>query len=115
MSFIVKQDGYEYAAITCGVIFLLPQIYSGLKTKELKDVSGASLLFVMFGSVLWAYYMYENDMYTYAAFTFFVTFQSLLLITLKIVFYYQRVNEHMLSFEQPPPPPPVCIPCETRV
>lgn len=105
MSLIVDQEGYQYASLVAATVFLLPQLRLTYKSRCARDLSTASLLFVVFGSFLWAFYMYENVMYLYATLTAFVGVQAIALILLQAYFYYQRVNEHMLTFDKPPLPP----------
>ena len=105
MSVITQHDGYEYAAIACGSTFLLPQLYSAVKSHQLRHVSGTSLTLIMSGSILWGLYMYENELYIYASLAGFVALQAMILLILKMVYYYQRVNKHMRSFDAEDIPP----------
>lgn len=102
MSIIVDQEGYQYASLVAATIFLLPQIQLGLKTSSLKDVSTSSMVLIVFGSTLWAFYMYENNLMIYAALTTFVGTNALCIIILQMYYYYSRVNEHMQTLDQPP-------------
>ena len=104
MAFIVDQEGYQYASLVAATVFLIPQLRLGYKTESLKDISTTSMIFVLFGSSLWAFYMYENALYVYAGMTLFVGLQATAVMLMQVHQYYARVNEHMLSFEQPPPP-----------
>jgi uncharacterized protein with PQ loop repeat len=105
MSMITQHDGYEYAAVVCGSIFLLPQLHSAIKTHQLRHVSGASLMLILVGSVLWGFYMYESNLILYASLSGFVCLQAAVIFMLKIVYYYQRVNKHMRSFDAEDEPP----------
>lgn len=104
MSFVVEQEGYQYAALVAATAFLIPQIRLGYVTGSLKDVSTTSLVFIVFGSTLWAFYMYENTMIVYAALTIFVGLNALSIIGMQLYFYYSRVNDHMKTLDKPPAP-----------
>ena len=103
MSLLVNQQGYQYASIVAASIFLLPQIRIAYKLKSLKEISTLSLLLIMFGAILWTYYMYENDLKLYACLTLFVSINAFILISMQIYYYYLRINQHMLTFDKPPP------------
>ena len=105
MSIVVEQDGYQYASLIAASVFLTPQIYLAYKTKSLKDISTCSLLFILVGSLLWAFYMYETQFIVYSVLTLFVGIQALLLLCMQFYFYYNRVNVHMKSFDVPPTQP----------
>lgn len=109
MSLIVDQEGYQYASLVAATVFLLPQLRLTYRSRCAKDLSTVSLLSVVFGSFLWAFYMYENVMYLYATLTAFVGVQAIALILLQAYFYYQRVNDHMLTFDRPPQPPVIAV------
>ena len=104
MSFIVEQEGYQYASLVAATVFLMPQIKLATKTKNLKELSTSSMVLIVFGSSLWAFYMYENSMLVYAALTTFVGLNAVVLLFMQMYYYYNRVNEHMQSFDQPPGP-----------
>ena len=105
MDLITRHEGYEYVSLTLATTFLIPQIYSGYRSGSLKEVSAASLWFVCFGSSLWAIFMIENNMILYAIPTGFVTLCSIITLLMKWMFYYRRVNDHFVSFDQPSAPP----------
>ena len=101
--FITQHDGYQYAALSCATLFLLPQLYVGYRSGSLKDVSAASQWLIFFGSILWAIYMYENKYIIFTITTLFVTFTSLSILCMKFFYYQKRVNAHFRSFDQTPP------------
>ena len=103
LEFITKHDGYEYAALSCATMSLLPQLYVGYRSGSLKDVSAASQWLIFFASGLWAIYMYENAYYTFTATTMFVNISSLSILLMKFTYYQRRVNAHFRSFDQQPP------------
>lgn len=103
LDFITQHDGYEYAALTCASIFLLPQLYVGYRSGSLKDVSAASHWFIFFGSALWAIYMYENSYIIFTCTTIFVNLTALAILCMKFFYYQKRVNAHFKSFDQQPP------------
>tara|TARA_B100001094_G_scaffold197963_1_gene192070 strand:- start:442 stop:786 length:345 start_codon:yes stop_codon:yes gene_type:complete len=105
MDIITQHDGYEYLSLSLVTLFLVPQIYSGYKSGSLKDVSAASLWFVFFGSALWGNYMIEHNLIYFSIPTFFVTLCSSITLLMKLKFYYKRVDEHFVSFDQPSAPP----------
>lgn len=103
LEFITKHEGYEYAAMTFATICLFPQIWSGYRSGSLKDMSAASQWLILFASLLWAIYMYDNNYITYMFVTFIVTGSSLTLLCMKFYYYQKRVNNHFRSFDQQPP------------
>lgn len=105
MDYVTKHEGYEYASLVCGTVFLIPQIYSGYRSGQLKDLSAASMWLIFFGGILWSFYMYENEYYTLSIATVFTTFNALVLLCMKFFYYQKRVNSHFESFDIPPGPP----------
>jgi uncharacterized protein with PQ loop repeat len=103
LDFITRHDGYEFAALSCATLCLLPQLYVGYRSGSLKDVSAASHWLIFFGSILWAIYMYENNYIIFTATTLFITVTSLSILCMKFLYYQKRVNIHFRSFDQAPP------------
>uniref|UniRef100_A0A6C0F671 PQ-loop repeat-containing protein n=1 Tax=viral metagenome TaxID=1070528 RepID=A0A6C0F671_9ZZZZ len=103
MYVLVNQQGYQYASIAAATLFLLPQIRVAYKLKSLKEISTISLIFILVGSILWTFYMYENQMRIYAILTLFVSLNSFILLFMQFYYYYLRINQHMLKFDKPPP------------
>ena len=101
MSFIVENNVYQHVALVFATCFLVPQVYQGYTNKSLVDVSSMSLVAVTLSSGLWAMYMYESDMMHFAIATSFVGINAIVLLCMKVVFYYMRVNEHYKTFGKP--------------
>lgn len=105
LELVTQHDGYEYSALICATIFQLPQIISGYRSGTLRDMSAASQWLIFIGSSFWAVYMYENQLYHFLAGTVFVNVTSLLLLAMKLRYYYRRVNhlnDHLKSLDQDP-------------
>ncbi len=102
MEYITRHDGYEYVAMVFGTTFLLPQLYYGWVNNSFKDVSVVSMGFIMTSGILWAIYMYENQLYIYAAMTTFVIMCAFAIVMSKIILYYRRVDEHFKTFDNKP-------------
>ena len=105
---IVETEFYKYASFVFACSFLLPQIYSGYKTKSLRDVSGFSI-----AGCMWAFYLYEIELIYYTIATIFVCLNALIVFTMKIWFYYSRVNEHLKTLDAPPQPLFSCPHCNS--
>ena len=98
---LVNNDSYKYTSLACATTFLLPQIWYGLRTKCLKDVSTLSLLMIFLGGLLWSIYLYENEMWAALAPTLFLCSNAAMLVIMSYAYYFQRVNDHWKSFDQP--------------
>jgi len=98
---IVTEDIYKYSAMFCATTFLIPQILLSSKTKSMKDISLTSLFMISLGSFLWGLFLFEEKQIIYLATTILVLATSVTLKTMSIIFYYNRVNEHWKSFDQP--------------
>ena len=101
MSFLLDNKVYQYVAITFATMFLVPQTYSGFKSRSLVDVSAGSMVIVAFSSGLWGLYMYKTSVVYYAVASYFVGLNAITLLVMKVVFYYERLNEHLKSFDKP--------------
>ena len=95
-------ESYQYIAIGFGGLFLVPQIVMGYKTGSLRDVSTTMLVFIVIGSGLWGYYMYESGFELYVYATGFLCISAILLIFMQLWQYYLRFKEHVNTFEQKP-------------
>ena len=104
MESIVDEVGYQYAALACATCFIIPQIRLAYVTRSAKDVSTASMVFVIAGSALWGVYMYEKRLIAYTVLTLFVGTCATSMVIFQFYLYTQRVNSHMLSFDKPPTP-----------
>ena len=98
---IVKEDVYKYSAIFCATTFLIPQIVLSYTTKSMKDISISSLIIISIGSSLWGLYLYEYEQIIYLFATVLVLLTSIILLSMSVSFYYNRVNEHWKSFDKP--------------
>ena len=97
---IVHEDAYKYSAMFCATFFLVPQVFRSYYTGSAKDVSTASHLMIISGTVLWCLYVFEIKEYYYMAATIFLGLHSIFLICLQIHFYFVRVNTHWKSFDK---------------
>ena len=104
MEVIIQNNYYQYIAVGFATTFLLPQIRLGYKKTSLQEISSISLVMISIASGLWACYMFELQYMYYVAATSFVGICSLILLTMKILFYYRKVNEHLKSIDQQPQP-----------
>lgn len=112
MSLFIQNDYYQYVALCFASIFLLPQLRLGYNNQSLKEVSSASFVLIVIASSLWAIYMFEQGFIYFVVPTVFVGITAITGIIMQATYYYRRLNEHMITFDQPPPPPPpVAITC----
>ena len=81
---IVDQNGYQYFAIGLGTFCLTPQLYKGITTGSLRDVSILSITCISISSLLWGYYMYEKKLLSYMYAACFVFLNSLCIICLQL-------------------------------
>jgi uncharacterized protein with PQ loop repeat len=93
---------YQYIGIGFGGLFLLPQILHGYRSGSLRDVSTTMLVFVVIGSGLWGFYMYESGLQLYMYATGFLCLNAVTLILMQLWQYYLRFKEHVSTFEQKP-------------
>tara|TARA_B100001094_G_C18164964_1_gene791483 strand:+ start:448 stop:798 length:351 start_codon:yes stop_codon:yes gene_type:complete len=98
---IVHEQLYKYFAMGCATLFLIPQIRRGFITKSVKDVSTTSTIMIFMASILWGLYLKEENMYPYLAATIVVMISSGVLIFMSVKYYWDRVNNHMKSFDKP--------------
>ena len=97
---MIDEPGFQYVSIVFGTTYLLPQIYSGYKSKKLSDVSTLSMVMLMFGSMTWAYYLYsklEEPYYAYAS--AFVTATSFYLLCMKYWYYVMYLKSRIREVE----------------
>jgi uncharacterized protein with PQ loop repeat len=98
---IVHEQLYKYFAMAFATLFLIPQIRLGATTKSVKDLSVTSLIMIIFASTLWALYLKEEKLYPYLAATLVVFTSAGTLLIMSFKFYWDRVNNHMKSFDKP--------------
>lgn len=98
----VDSEIYQYTSMTLATTFLVPQIIHTYRTQSAQDISPISIVFIFMSSGLWGCYMYEKELFVYAASTYFVTITSLILAMLKMYTWGTKVREHYNSFGQPP-------------
>lgn len=96
---LIDDEKYKYIAIGFGTISLIPQIIHGYRNKSMKDVSTLSLICFFTSSMLWCYYMYDNNYRLYMYITGFFCVTVVLLIVLQFYQYYVRFKEHVKHFE----------------
>ena len=101
MSNTVDDEWYKYSALTLATTFLIPQAISGYRSGSLKELSAASMWWVLVGSGLWAYYLYFHNVIEYLFPTVFVCFNAFFLLLMKLYYYNQRVTDHFKTFEKP--------------
>jgi len=106
---IDKYEFIKYCAFILAIVFPFPQIKLIRKHETGKDVSSASYVLIMISSILWAVYINIQGYVAYTILSIFVAFNAFLVLCFQFHFYYKRVNEHMLTFDQPPPPPPTIV------
>jgi uncharacterized protein with PQ loop repeat len=97
---------YQYIAMGFGVLFLVPQIFHGYRRGSLQDVSTSMLVFIVIGTSLWGYYMYESQLKLYLYATGFLCANALILLFMQFFQYYGRFQEHVRTFEPKPAPAP---------
>jgi uncharacterized protein with PQ loop repeat len=104
---IIENQGYQYVSMGFAGLFLIPQIWRGYKTKQLRDVSSTSMIFIIVGSGLWTFYMYESEKNEYAGATLFVAINAIIVCVMQFYFWFTRVKEHLKTFDAPPQNGPV--------
>ena len=109
---LIENQGYQYVAMGFAGLFLVPQVWRGYKTKMLKDVSSTSMVFIVIGSLLWGFYMWEIEKIEYAGATIFVGFNALLICMMQFYFWCTRVKDHMKSLDAAPTGPIINIAAE---
>ena len=82
-------------------LFLIPQIRYGCQRQSVKDVSVSSLIMICVAAILWGLYLKEEKQYPYLVATFIVFASAGTLLIMSFKFYYDRVNNHMRSFDKP--------------
>ena len=100
----VIEKNYRYISVGFGGLFLVPQIIHGYKRQSLEDVSTITLLTIGIMSILWTLYMYDMNYILYAYIAGFVFLNSVILISMQILFYYKRFKLHVTTFETKPKP-----------
>ena len=100
----VTQDGYQYAGLVLAGTFLIPQIRMSVKSKDMNGVSNMTLGMIFFSSMIWGFYMYEEELIYYCVPTLFVGAQSVFLMYYKMSLYVNKYNQHMAKFDAAPPP-----------
>lgn len=98
---IIKKN-YMYIAVGFGSLFLVPQFIHGYRSGSLKDVSTITLIFIVFMSLLWTYYMYEMNYVLYIYITGFVCLNAVALLIMQLWYYYKRFKLHVNTFENKP-------------
>ena len=86
---MLEENGYQYIAVVFGTLYLIPQIVLGHRKKNLQNVSTLSFVVLMFGSMLWAYYLYNEDAVYYAYATGIVTISAITILCQKYIYYVQ--------------------------
>ena len=97
---MLDKPGFEYVAIVLGTTYLIPQLFVGFKTKQLGDVSTLSMIFLIFASMLWSYYLYSilNEPYLAYA-SAFVTFNAVIILCMKYTYYVIHLKERIQQVE----------------
>ena len=120
---LIENNTYRYIAVGFGGLFLVPQIIHGYRRGSLEDVSTITIFFILFTSLLWAYYMYEMKYTLYVYISGFVSLNAIILILMQLRFYYKRFKRHVITFEtkpkqEPKPEPkpePAAVPAQVPI
>ena len=104
MSFIVEQEGYQYAALAIATFGFVPQLYKSYKRKTMDDVSGYTIFLISTSAGLWAFYMYEKEYFYYTIATLFVMINTSILFAMKIAYYCIKLRDNYKSMNEPPAP-----------
>ena len=97
---MIDEPGFQYVSIVFGTTYLLPQIYSGYKSKKLSDVSTVSMVMLMFGSMTWAYYLYskaDEEYFAYA--TGFISLNAIILLCMKYTYYVMQLKQKLREID----------------
>lgn len=96
---MITKEGYEYIAIVFGTFYLMPQIILAYKVKTLQHYSTLSLLVLIFATVVWVYYLYNNDDLYYAVATGFVTMNAVVLLCMKYTYYVGHLKRKLKELD----------------
>lgn len=97
---MIDKDGFEYFPIVIGTTYLLPQIYVGYQTKNLTNVSTLSMIMLIFGSMLWAYYLYSKANEEYFAYaTGFITLNAVIILCMKYTYYVIHLKDKLKEID----------------
>ena len=102
MEVIIQNNYYQYIAVGFATTFLLPQIKLSYQKQSLQEISSLSLCTISIGSGLWSCYMYKLQYFYYVAATSFVGLCSIILLIMKVTYYYKRVNNHLKTIDKQP-------------
>ena len=96
---LIENNTYKYIAVGFGGLFLVPQIAHGYKRGSLEDLSTITIIFILFSTILWTYYMYEMNYTLYVYISGFVSLNAIILLLMQLRFYYTRFKKHVKTFE----------------
>lgn len=100
---MINNDIYIYINIGFGGFCLLPQILSGYKTRSLRDVSSLSLICIFISSGMFSYSSYVNKEKLISYISGFITLNSIILVCMQFMLYYERFQKHVKTFESKVP------------
>ena len=99
---ITSEHIYKYVSLFMMGTAYIPQIKLSMKNgTPMNDFSYVSLGMLATSGLLWTLYTYEQGTVKEAIVSFFISFNVIILIGLKITYYIRSVREHYKTFGDP--------------
>jgi len=97
---MLDKNDVKYIPIFLGTCYLLPQIYSGYKSKKLKDVSTLSLFLLIISSLPFSYYLYVTLHEEYFSFAIgFITLNAVIILCMKYTYYVLNLTKKLKELD----------------